>query len=253
MEQTPNMPQDVAPSSFMTRTVNVFTSPGELFTELKSAPVQKSSWLIPYIVILLLAVLATYAVYTNPELRQQIYDIQERAMKEQVAAGKMTQQQSEQFINGMESSGPVLFIIIGAGSQILGLSCFFFGFALILMLILKFGFKATAGYGKILEALGLVSFIGILGTIITILLMNVFNTIYATPGPALAVINTFDPLKTGDRLLASINIFTIWEVGLLGSAVSKLSGKSTGAGLALMYGLWLVWVLITVLTGFGMK
>jgi hypothetical protein len=253
MEPTPNMPQDVAPSSFMTRAVNVYTSPGELFTELRSTPVKSTSWLIPYILMLLLAFLATYAVYTNPGLRQQIFDIQERAIKEQVAAGKITQQQSEQYINGMESSGPVLFIIIGAGFQMIMISCILFGTALLLMLILKFGFKAPVGYGKMLEAIGLASLIGILGTIITILLMNVFNSMYATPSLALAVMNSFDPLKTGDRFLSSVNIFTIWEVSILGIAVSKLSGKSIGAGLGLMFGLWAVWVIITGLSGFGMK
>ncbi|HUN66085.1 MAG TPA: hypothetical protein VMW43_08270 [Bacteroidota bacterium] len=253
MEETAIQPQTVAPTSFMTRAVNVFTAPGELFSEISVAPPRTSSWLIPYILMLVMAVLATYAILSNPALRQQIFDIQERAMKEKVASGQLTQQQFDQISSSMESSGPVLFLIFGAGGQILLVSATLFGLPLLLMLITRLGLKTPVGYGKLLESFGLTTLIGLLGTIITILLMNLLNTIYATPGPVLAFLGSYDPLKTGDRLIGSVNIFTLWETGVLGIAVSRLTGKSAGTGLGLMYLLWALWVVLVALTGFGMK
>jgi hypothetical protein len=253
MEQDMNTVQQPEASSFMTRATNVFASPSELYTEVASMPVRASSWAIPLIVSLLLALIFTFALYNNPALRQQIYETQERTWKQAVTDGKMTQEQYEQFSNGMESGGPVMFMLFGGGIALVSVSLIFFGIALLTWLILKFGFKASASYGKMLEIFGLASLIGIFGTLISLVLMNAFNTMYATPSGSLFMISSFDPTKTLHRFIASVNIFTIWEVVILGIGFSKISGKSSGVGIGTMTGLWIVWVILSSVFGLGMR
>jgi hypothetical protein len=250
MLSTPAQPQI---SSFFSRVTNVFASPGELYGEVAVTPVQRSSWLIPLLCSLLLAIVFTYALYNNPALRQQIYEIQERAMKEQVTAGKMTSEQYEQITNGMESSGATMFMLIGGTGAALTLTAMFFGISLLLWLLIRFALKSSAGYTKILEVYGLASFIGILGTIITLLTMTLFNSMYATPSGALLVLGTFDPTRFADRLLSSLNVFTIWQVVVLGFGMAAVAGKSRGTAMGMVFGLWVVWVLLSSAMGWGMR
>jgi hypothetical protein len=253
MDQNTNTIQIPAPSSFMTRATNVFASPTDLYNEVAAQPVKASSWSVPFVVSLLLALVFTFSLYNNPSLRQQIYDSQERSMKQAVAEGKMTQDQFEQVSSGMESSGPMMFMLFGSGIALVSISIFFFGAALLMWLIAKVGLKASASYGKILEVLGLGSIIGIVGTFITLLLMNVFNTMYATPSGSLFIMSSFDPTSTLHRFIAATNIFTIWEVVILGIGISKVSGKPSSVGIGCMAGLWIVWVILSALLSLGMR
>ncbi len=253
MEETLPVSDQPQVSTFPTRATNVFAAPGELFAEVAAAPVQRSSWLVPFLVSLLLAVLFTYALYNNPALRQQIYEIQERAMKEQVAAGKMTSEQYEQITTGMESSGPVMFMIIGGTSATLILTAMFFGIPLLLWVIARFALKSGAGYMKFVELYGLTCLIGILGTVITLLTMTLFNSMYATPSAALFIVNSIDPARFTDRLLAGLNIFTIWEVALMGLGLAAVAAKPKGTGIGIVLGLWAAWTLLSSAMGWGMR
>ncbi len=253
MEQETNVIQAPTPSSFMARAANVFTSPSELYSEVAAIPVQATSWSIPFVTSLILALVFTFALYNNPALRQQIYDAQDRTWKEAVTQGKMTQSQYEQMSSAMESSGPAMFMVIGGGAAIVWISVIFFGVALLLWLIVKFGLKASLSYGKIIEVTGLASLISIAGTIVTLLLMYAFNTMYATPGAGLLMLNSFDPTNTGHRILASLNIFTMWEVLIIGVGISKVSGKSAGLGIGIVLGLWILWVIVSSLLGIGVR
>lgn len=237
----------------MTRATNVFMSPAELYTEVASTPVQTSSWLIPFILSILITVLFTFALYNNPDLRSQIYDMQAQGMRTAVEQGRMTQEQADTVRDQMESSGPVVFILFGSVSAGFMVVIVFFGAALVLWLAAKFFMKFTGSYKKMLESFGLSSFIGLLGSIIALLMMNLLGSMLATPSGAFFIRDSFDRTNFVHGLLASMNVFTIWQVAVVGLALSKLSGKSTGMGLAIAFGLWLVWTIIASLLGFGMR
>ncbi len=229
-------------SSFGTRMTNVFMSPSELYTEVASAPIQKSSWLIPYLVTLIFTVVSTLAVYNNPALRQQIFDMQEKAMQKMVTDGWMTQDQLDQQMDAMKNSGPVLFVVFGSGFQIITTSVIFFLGTLLLWLAAKVVMKFTGTFGKVLEVYGLALWISVLGTIVTIILMYLMNSMTATPGGGLLLGESFDPTNTGHKLLAGLNIFMLWEVAIIGLGLAKVSGKSAGLGMAISFALWAVFI-----------
>lgn len=251
MENAPSSAPNV--SSFALRATNVFTSPGELYSEVSLAPVQTTSWLVPFILGILIALMFTVALYNNVSLRQEIFDAQTKEMQKQVDEGKITQEQFDTMTEGMQSVGPMMFILIGGISASFMLSVIFFLVPLVLWLAAKFILGYTGNYKKMLEAFGLASLIGALGAIITLLLMYVFNTMQASPGAGLLVMGSYDKANFGHNFLAALNVFTLWETGVIGIAMAKLSGKSTGLAMAVSFGLWLIWTLIASALGWGMR
>jgi len=152
-------PESTDASSLLSRATDVFAAPGDLFEEVAVAPVQQSSWIVPYVLSLVMAIVITFSIYNNASLRQQAYDRQEQAMKQAVAQGKMTQEQYDQMTERMESTGPVMFMVFGGGVVIVIITCVFFGATLIVWLVSKFALKFTGSYGKMLEVFGLASII----------------------------------------------------------------------------------------------
>ena len=57
-----------APTSFGTRIMNVFSAPSELYAEVAAMPVQRSSWLVPYVLSMILVLFFTFALYNNESL-----------------------------------------------------------------------------------------------------------------------------------------------------------------------------------------
>jgi hypothetical protein len=80
------------------------------------------------------------------------------------------------------------------------------------------------------------------------------NTLYAAPSGALAVLQNFNRQDVVHRLLASLNLFTIWQMVVVGIGLAKFSAKPSGTGIGVAMGLWILWVLISVflLGGLGM-
>jgi hypothetical protein len=244
---------NVETTSLMTRITNVFASPSELYNEVSVAPVQNSSWITPLIFSIFMALLFVVAIYFNNDLRSQIYERQAEALKAQVEQGKISQERYEQYVEGMEQSGFGMFVGIGGVSAIVMTLIVFFGATLILWLAAKIILKFPGKYTKVLEVFSLASFIGLFGSIITLLMMYVFGSMTATPSPGIFLSDNFDIKNKVHIILANLNIFTIWQIGIVGLGLSKISNKSTGLGLGVTFGLWIVWVLISTFLGFGMR
>ncbi len=77
-------------SSFSTRAVNLLTSPEELFEEVAVAPVQSSSWILPYLILIALFGLMMYSITNNPALYDQALEPQRQALQKGVADGSLT-------------------------------------------------------------------------------------------------------------------------------------------------------------------
>jgi hypothetical protein len=234
-------------SSFFDRMSNIFTSPGAVYSEVANAPVQSSSWSMPFIFSLIFAVLSTIAVLSNASLKEQALAPQRQAMQERVDKGEMTQEQMDQ-ATAVTESGTIT-MIVGSISAMVMVAVGTFGGALIFWLAWKLIFKMQAGYKKVLEVYGLAMLIGILGSIVTILMMFVFDSLYASPGGGLLVMNNFNRHNFGHMMLAAFNIVSIWQMSVTGIGLAKVSGKSQGSSIGLALGLWVVWIIILSIIG----
>ena len=165
----------------------------------------------------------------------------------------MPQEQADRALEQMEGGGGMM-AAIGIVFGTLTLAIVFFVTALVFWLVGKFALKAEGGYGKYLELWGASQWIGALGGIITLLMIIAMNSLYASPSGALAVLQNFSRHDTTHRLLASLNIFSIWQMVVVGIGLAKFAGKPSGTGIGVALGLWVAWVLISVfaLAGFGM-
>jgi hypothetical protein len=172
--------------------------------------------------------------------------MQQKAMQKQVADGKMTQAQFDTASSQMENSGPVMFIVIGsfigifpaAGVLLLG--------SLVVWLIVKLGFKSPATYSKLLETYGLTQWIWLLGGIVGLILINVMGSMTATPSAGLLLGDSFDMMNKGHKLLGSLNVFTLWQFGVFGIGIAKVTGKPVSTGMLVSYGVWAAGILLIV-------
>lgn len=251
--QSPTNGTSTTPTSLLTRLTNVFTSPSELYEEVAVTPVQKSSWVVPWILALLMGVIIVVTLYSDVTLREQMLEIQSRGMQKAVEEGKMSQEQFEQIREQMSEAGAGVFIGIGAVSSAVIISLMLFGATFALWLVAKFGFKAVLDYSKMLEVYGLATIVGVLGSIVSLLLMLAFHSMYASSGLGIAVIDSFDPENQMHQILAAINLFSIWQTAVVGIGLAKTGGKPLGTGLTVAFGLWIIWVLAAVTLGLGLR
>lgn len=236
-------------SSFGTRAANVFSAPGDLYAEVASAPVQTSSWLLPYVLSILIATLITYNIATNDSLKHQALDPQKREMERKVQEGQMSEQAYDSAVSMMESNA--MFMTFGVLGLLVFVSAATFGAPLVFWLLAKPVLKYAGPYGKVLEVYGLATLVGILGAIISLILMTLFDNLMARPGAALLVMSSFDQQNFAHNLIASLNIFSIWQMAVLGIGLAKISNAPTGKAIGLALGVWIVWVLISSALGFG--
>jgi hypothetical protein len=165
--------------------------------------------------------------------------------------GKLTQEQAEKAEARNESMGSMM-IVFGIVGGLIVLCVVFFGAALFLWLADKAILHSTAGYGKHLEMYGISSWIGVLGGIITVLMMAGLGSMHANPSGSLLIMSNFDTTNHLHKFLGALNIFTIWQVVVLGLGIGKFSGKPVYSGIGLVFALWAIWVVIQVFIGFGM-
>ena len=245
MEQTP-APETASLGDLM---MNVFTSPAEAFDGIRQGPPRASGWVIPFLLTILLASAFSYVMFSNETLREQVMEPQRKALQERVDSGQMTQEQADNASEQMSGGG--MMMIFGVIGSAIFISIAFFGAALVLWLAGKFALKSAAGYGKYLELYGLSGWIGILGLLVTILMVVAMNSLYATPSLGLAVFNEYDTSNKMHLVMSSINIFGIWQAVVVGIGLGKLADKPGSTGIAVAMVLWLLWVACAVALGFA--
>ncbi len=244
-------PTSVEPTqSFGSRVMNVFAAPSEAFDGIVGSPSKGKFWVMPWLVLVLLGVLAVFLIFSNPTLTQQIADAQAKAMQQRVDKGEMTQAQADQIANQMESMGRV-FIIIGGISIAVVMTAYFFAGALVFWLVGKFAMKSSEGYGSYLAMYGTSAWIAVLGSIVTMLMIFGMNSLYATPSAALAIFSEYDVTSSMHRILTRLDVFAAWQAFVLGVGLAKITGKPSSTGIAYAMGLWGVWALAMGYLGIG--
>ncbi len=146
-----------------------------------------------------------------------------------------------------------MFMAFGILGGVFFVSVVMFGAPLVLWLASKSALGFTGGYKKILEVYGLASIIGIVGTLVSVILMNMMDSIYAQPSGAFFLRDSYDMENFGHNFLASLNVFSIWQVGVSGIGLAALSGKRSSLGIMLAFGLWLIYVVCASLLGWGAR
>lgn len=237
------------PMSLMEKLVNVFSSPGELYENVRDTPPTTSNWLIPWIILIIVSIALNFVMMSNPSLTDQLGATMRHAMEKNVAEGKMTQDQADNAYEMMKP-GTVYFTAISLGGIILWTLGGLFALGLVYWLVGKSAMSATAPYIKVVEVVGLTFYISVLEVIVTTLMMFVFDRLSATPSLALFVPD-FDFTNKVHLLLSKVNIFTFWILAVTSIGLSKLFRRDLLKVLVLVVALWILWTVITVFAGCG--
>ena len=239
METTPPIPEAeiIPPSTTLgARLLNIFAAPGDVFEELKSSPPSVANWLVPALILMLVGMLSSVVMFSQPSIAQSIHEQQQKVFEKQVSSGKMTQQQADQAMAMAEKfSGP------GIGCVSAATTSFIMPFwsAFVLWLIARFYLKVPLPFLKVLEVAGLTLMIVALAVVVKTLLVVVTGNLYAAPSLILLV-KHFDPRNPVHSILAMFDVLTFWLLAVRALGLAKLTGASFGKTAVAVFGLWFV-------------
>ena len=230
--------------------VNVFAAPAEAFSNLQTSESKPSFWILPLIVSIAAVIVMMIIGFSNQNLKSQRLEATRITMEKRVADGKMTQEQLDRMMEGMEKGGGIVLAIQIVAVTII-FSIMFFISALLLWLGSKTILKLPIGYEKILELSGIATWIGVLGIFIQMLMMIGLDSIYAQPNAAIFFFQNFDITNSTHKALAMLNFFSIWQTIVIGIGLQKWSNKSFALPMIISFGVWLLITGSTLLLGFA--
>jgi uncharacterized membrane protein YphA (DoxX/SURF4 family) len=247
--QQPTTTEHIKPMPLFERVANVFAAPGELFENVRLTAPTASNWIIPLILMIIVAVAMSQLVISNPSLRDQMGALIKKSMEESVQSGRMTQEQADQAYEQFASPSSTMAMVIRLVATIAGIPIVLFVVALAYWLLGKWGMKATAPYMKVVEIIGLTFLIGALESLITTIMMFLMDSLYASPSLGLAVLKDFDIQNKLHVALAKVNVFTLWSLAVTSVGLSKLFQRDFAKVAVLVFALWIVWCVVSILTG----
>lgn len=243
MQDAPEVqePSQTTEMSLFSKLANMFAAPGEVFGEIKSSPPNTAHWLVPTLLLLLMGSVFTVAMFSNANVRSQLEVQAEERVDKMVEKGTIPAEARERVLDQQTSMlGSPLAIVFGIVGVSVVTFATLFGLTLVWWLSGKWLFKAPVKYGKILEVVGLSSAISVLGMVVTLLLLLSFESIYATPSLALAVLENFDPENIVHSLFASVNVFTLWYLGVTAVGLGKVCDVAIGKASVPVFTLWAI-------------
>lgn len=218
---------EAPPMTLGARLTNIFVSPGEVFDEVKKRPHEPSNWLVPAVISIIVGIVFTFVVFSQPQIIQGIHEMQEKQMQQMVDQGKMTRQQADNAMTMAEKfSGPSAMKVYGTIGTMFGVAIQLFLTALLVWAIGRLVLKAEFDYGKALEVVGLGMTIMVIDTIVKMLLAEIYSNASITPGPVLLVAGHFNPQNRVHMFLAWMDIFIFWQIGVWSLGLAKVSGQS---------------------------
>jgi hypothetical protein len=250
MDQTTTTPvEQIKPMPFTEKIVNIFTSPGELYENVRDTGPSTANWLIPWVIFAVVSIALNFAMMSNASLADQIGTTMRQAMEKSVTDGKMTQQQADQAFEMMRP-GTVYFTVFSVGGTMLWTLGGLFALGLVYWLVGKSAMSATAPYMKVVEVVGLTFIISTLEVLVTMLMVFALDRITATPSLAF-FISGFDVTNKVHLLMSKVNIFTFWILAVTAIGLSRLFRRDLAKVLVLVAVLWILWTVITVFAGCG--
>lgn len=237
--------------SLTARLFNVFTEPGEVFEDVKASKPAVANWLVPAVILAIAGMLSVFVIFSQPAIVQQIREQQASAMDQQVKAGKMTQAQADQALAMMDKfAGPGMLTLFGSVGAVVGAFIHVFWWAFILWLMALLVLKKKIPFLKTAEVVGVATMIIVLGAVITTLLTVITGKLGITLSPALLISN-YDTKNKLHLLLAALNVFNLWQVGVSACGLARLTGTLFTRALLIVGIYWLAFALFLISIGLG--
>jgi hypothetical protein len=237
--------EPAAKISWSDKFVGVLTSPGELFTAIGRSPVVNSNWVVPTVILAIVGSILAYVVMSNPSIADQVRRVASEQMEQRfqkaIAEGKMTQQQADQARAQAESFGATGILISSVVAPLIMPFVGVFAWSLVFWLLGKAVMKANVPYLKVAEVYGLTNFIGLIGAVVTTIMIIGMDKFSASPSVML-FLGEFNASNSWHKFAASLNVFSLWQIAAVGIGCARIFQKETTKVLVLVFALWLLWI-----------
>lgn len=229
------------------RLVNIFVSPSEVFDEVKASPPQPANWLVPLICNIVIGIIYTMVVFSQPTVLQQMRQPSEERLQKMVKQGKLTQKAADQQMAMLDRfMSPTFMKAMGIVTTLVLQAPILFMYALVLWLVARLVFHAQLDYMKAAEAVGLATMISVLNKLIMIPLAVIYGNMYMSLSPVL-LLGQFDKSNPMHIALSSLNIIWLWNLTVLAIALARLSGTRFIKAAIWPFGFWALWVAFTIM------
>ena len=218
----------------MNKMMDIFFSPGKVFTSLREKP----DWLKPFVVILL--VIAIVSVLSFVLSRDTIIAQQEEMMRERGLTDEQIEQ--AQSITG----SPVIMVVSGISGA------FFTAIVLVLFTLILFLlvplFRGKAQFPVILSVVCYAGLITALGAILRLILVGITKSPFANFSLA-AFASSMPRTSFPFRLLMGVDLFIIWEMILVSMGIHITSEIKKENTYILVFIIWAVSLVVGALLG----
>ncbi|MCS7229445.1 MAG: YckD family protein [Candidatus Kryptonium sp.] len=244
--QEPSFAEEAKPMPFIDKLVGVFTAPGEVFENVVKAKAQTTDWLLPILILIVLSIVSNFLKFGNHQIRDSLVMFQEQRIDKLVEEGKMTEEQAEIAKERISEFGRAqqIFSVLGI---LIGVPIVFLIVTLVYFLLGKLFFKGSVEFLTIFSIYSLSSLIGSVGVIVSTLLAFLTGSFFASASPAI-----FMEVSTSKAyvLASKIEVFTIWQLIVFAIGMAKGFNKDYTSTFALVFGVWIIWVLLSLFVPF---
>lgn len=226
----------------------IFTEPDNTFESIMKFP-KRNFWLLPVIILVVTSIVSSFLFLSDAELVGKLMDKQKQQlrekMQESVKSGKMTQQDADNAIEKAEAfmdPNGLFLKITGIAGAVVSPFLMLFVLSVIYMLFLKM-FKANFEFVNILNVVGLSMIISAIGSIIAVVVSIITGDLTAIGLTLFLKADTIG--ETLHLLFMKLDVFSIWFYILVAIGLVKVAKVKTSVSYLIVFGLWIVWLVIT--------
>lgn len=243
-KMSPTEPEEVV-INHTDKLVGVFSEPGNTFSQIAKTGPKTTDWIIPLLVVIVVAILSNFIMMSNPAIKMSIMEKQmerfEKNMDEMVQKGQLTEAQKEEQMDRIREqmdqgmAAQMMFTIIGI---VIFTFVSFFIISGVFYLFTKFLMKGSGTYKDAMSAYGLPHYIIVIQIIVMVILALVMNKFFQST--SVADFMDADKSTLSGFLLGKLDIFSIWFYAVISIGFAKMfKSESTGKYFAMIFGLWI--------------
>lgn len=229
--------------------VGVISEPSNLFSKLAFKSTKVTDWLLPLIAMIIVSIIATFIYMSNPEIKLEMQQQQQKAMQEQfdkmVESGQLTREEADERMDKtmeMMGNSGMMQIFSSIGILVMML-LWFFVFTTVGFLVAKFVLKGDGTYGQAMTAMGLPLYISILQSIILIIVGLLMGKMLTGLNPTTLL--GMDIKTLPGFLLSRLDVFSIWFYVVVGIAFAKMfKSDNVKKYIFTSIGIWLVFMFV---------
>jgi len=258
-QETPKMSSVEAEEFEMSHTdklVGVFAEPGKTFSKMSKFPPKTADWIIPLVIIMIVALLSNIVMMSNPTIRMSVTEKTMKQVEKQfndaIAKGQMTQEQANQQLESVRDrvsqSPTVASIALQAIGIVFVTFIVFFIVSGVFFLFAKSALKGEGTYKEAMVSYGLPHYIVVIQLIVMVIIAFVTNKFLSETS-----IGTFidsDKTTIAGFLLSKLDVFTIWFYAVVAIGFAKMfKSNNTVKYVTTIFGIWIGFSLILFFLG----